>query len=181
MSSPSVVLDTNVGVVAAEASLPLASDIPVGLKTWCVERVNDVVTGSVRITLDDANEMLSEYQENCVVSQFGVKFVKWLWQNAWNAEHVSRVDVPIKNGNYVHFPSDERLNEFDRADRKFVAVSVADPEHPVVLEATDGKWLKWSKALSDHGVQVIFGDKTYAKALCRKKNGCDGNCETCNG
>jgi hypothetical protein len=57
---------------------------------------------------------------------------------------------------FQEFPDDPALADFDRTDRKFVAVCVAHPQHPPILNATDRDWWDFRDALSVHGVLVRF-------------------------
>jgi len=57
---------------------------------------------------------------------------------------------------YVEFPVDDNLAHFDRADRKFVAVAVAHPDGPPILQGTDSKWTEWVNRLAVHRVRISF-------------------------
>lgn len=57
---------------------------------------------------------------------------------------------------FVEFPNHPELQKFDRSDRKFVAVSVAHPDQPPILQAADSKWWGWKEALAECGITVIF-------------------------
>jgi hypothetical protein len=58
--------------------------------------------------------------------------------------------------NFLEFPVDRALKNFDRSDRKFVAVALAHPERPPILQAVDSKWWGFKDALNRNGVRVEF-------------------------
>ena len=176
-----VVLDTNVAYVAANAFNEKTVGDNVGLKMWCVKNLSAIINGETRIAVDRGNEILKEYQHVLSETQLGASFIKWLWQNLWTGQCVDIVEVHKNGTSYDEFPNDPILVDFDLSDRKFVAVSVAHQGKPPVLEATDGKWWKWSFALRRHGICVEFGDLEYIKGICKKKHCCQGECEECDG
>lgn len=56
---------------------------------------------------------------------------------------------------FVEFPSDQRLERFDRSDRKFVAATVASGvENTELLNAVDSDYSEQRDALRDTGVLV---------------------------
>ncbi len=46
--------------------------------------------------------------------------------------------------------------EYDRSDRKFLAVAAAHAEHPPILQSFDSKWWGWRDALAKIGVTIRF-------------------------
>lgn len=113
-----------------------------------------------RIALDDRFQILLEYQHKTQPNKgkgAGDIFVKWVLQNNAKPTRCDRVPIAThpKRG-FESFPDDTELANFDPPDRKFVAVSVAHPLHPPILQAADSKWLAWAPALKRHGVQVDF-------------------------
>jgi hypothetical protein len=56
----------------------------------------------------------------------------------------------------LQFPNDERLVGFDRSDHKFVAVALAHPERPPILNAVDADWWYYREELARHGIRVEF-------------------------
>lgn len=174
-----VVLDTNVALVAvgafeADGGLPTRQ-----LKSWCVERLTDIMEGRVKLAIDELREVVSEYMNKIPAFPLGEQFVKWLSQNMWQHGRVDMVPIHKTACGYQEFPCDEDLLQFDFADRKFVAVAFAHSGNPSILEATDSKWWKWAKALKRHGIQVEFGDTCFVKDRCQNKHGCKGACDKC--
>lgn len=152
--SPSVV-DTNILLVANQQHTGVSDACVVA----CVEVLLRLRERG-RVVIDDGYEILNEYARKTspnTGNRVGDAFLKWLYQNAANTVRVETVQIEREpNRGYVQFPDDSDLHEFDRADRKFVAVSVAHPDRPSILQGTDSKWLKWSERLSSHGIDVEF-------------------------
>lgn len=150
-----VVIDTNVILVANEQH----EDVTGACVAACASTLNRVMKHE-RVAIDNGNRILDEY---LVMSRpykdkrAGDIFVKWLLRNSYNLARCDRVQIdedPVRG--FVSFPEDNRLANFDIEDRKFVAVSCAHEERPVICQATDSKWLSWAPALHDHGVAVEF-------------------------
>ena len=57
---------------------------------------------------------------------------------------------------FEEFPESDALNNFDRNDRKFVAVAVASGERPPILNASDRDWWDDRLSLERCGVRVDF-------------------------
>ena len=49
-----------------------------------------------------------------------------------------------------------RWMDFDPADRKFIAVALAHPEKPPILQAVDSQWWDFRDAFRRNGVIVEF-------------------------
>ncbi len=76
-----------------------------------------------------------------------------------------------KSSSYQEFPKHDDLNDFDKSDRKFVAVANACTGKPPILQATDSKWWGWKDALNDVGITVHFLCPEYAKTKYAEKIG----------
>jgi hypothetical protein len=74
-------------------------------------------------------------------------------------------------GSYEEFPAVEGLEDFDPADRKFVAVACAHPERPPVLQGLDSKWWGWRTALAAAGVVVRFVCESEIRGAYARKAG----------
>ena len=57
---------------------------------------------------------------------------------------------------FEEFPDDPALNDFDSDDRKFIAVAVAHPEKPPILQAVDSQWWDFRDAFRRNGIIVEF-------------------------
>src|SRR5438067_820409 len=134
-----VVVDTNL-LVAANREAPQASMSCVGV---CVARLRAIQLSGV-LVLDDAWHILREYIAEARSSgQPGVgdAFLRWVLTNRANPERCHCVSItPHAEREFAEFPDDEALARFDRADRKFVAVHLAHPDHPPILNAVDADW-----------------------------------------
>ncbi|MBF0305520.1 MAG: hypothetical protein HQL41_07725 [Alphaproteobacteria bacterium] len=150
-----VVVDTNVILAANGQHQDLS---PNGVRQ-CSDRILSVIKGH-RVCIDDGFEIIKEYGNKiCSKKQPGIgyQFYKWVVQNRSNENIISAVVlVRHQTRGYESFPDDPELANFDPPDRKFVAVAALHASNPIILQATDSKWLGWDGALKRHGVQVEF-------------------------
>lgn len=149
------IIDTNVILVANGQHEGVGPDCVIE----CTKRLQ-VIMARGRIAIDDAFEILREYQNKTqpkTDKRPGNAFVKWALQNNANDQRCDQIAItPDEEREFEEFPDDARLEDFDTPDRKFVAVAITHPEHPPILQAADANWLKWAPALNDHGVTVDF-------------------------
>lgn len=170
MKISTVIVDTNVVLVANEQHS--------GMSPECAEICALILQNIMlegRIVLDDGFLILREYQNKLNANRGkrpGSAFVKWALRNQYNATHCDQVRLTENHTRgFDSFPDDEELGSFDDPDRKFVAVSVAHPKYPPILQAADSKWLDWAAALERHGVDVKFVCKSDIQRFHKKKFG----------
>lgn len=153
------VVDTNVPKTANLVNHPdLASDVPDQCVLSCIEAIEHVIKKK-GLVIDAADEIFNEYRQQLSMSgQPGVgdKFVKWVHDNRWSLPDNQRVKITRNGESYDEFPEHQDLRNFDKSDRKFVAVSNAHSKKPTILQATDSKWWGWKDALSEVGINVHF-------------------------
>ncbi|MGD9890630.1 MAG: hypothetical protein AB7R89_05505 [Dehalococcoidia bacterium] len=151
------VVDTNV-LSVANARDTHASPLCV---ITCVNKLEAIRDGG-RLAIDDSRRIVREYQANASSSGQpgpGDAFLKWILQNLWNDQHCEMVPITPRAGtddNFEEFPDDPDLAGFDRSDRKFVAVALAHPDRPPILNATDTDWHNFDAPLARHGIRVTF-------------------------
>ena len=63
---------------------------------------------------------------------------------------------PLKDSSFVEFPDDPELEKFDQSDRKFVAVALATPDQPPIVNAVDSDWLEFYEPLVKNGIKIQF-------------------------
>lgn len=168
MSLPAkCVVDTNVPKVANLAIQPdPGSDVPDTCVEACVDAIRHVVR-TCGLVLDAGNEIYDEYMRQLAISKqpgMGDRFMKWVNDHRWNFDVSQRVPITRSGDSYDEFPSHGGLENFDKSDRKFVAVSNAHPEKPPILQATDSKWWGWKEALAECEIEVAFLCPDYVKA-----------------
>ena len=73
------------------------------------------------------------------------------------------------NGEYTNFPLDGDTKDFDRSDRKFVALANKHVEKPPIIEGTDGKWWGYVEAFKKYGIRIQFIDEGYVQKMYQKK------------
>ncbi len=151
-----VIVDTNVAVVANGQS-PQAS--PNCVDT-CINRVERIIRGEDKLVLDDMWAILGEYMRNLRSSGepgAGDRFLLWLLRNKdTQCDLVSITPVNGSDNAFEEFPDDPALDDFDPADRKFIAVACAHSERPPILQAVDSKWLDFDDAFRENGIIVEF-------------------------
>lgn len=153
------VVDTNVLVVANDRTTPLGQTC--GLT--CRERLEDILLHH-QLVLDSLGLILLEYKKELGLSGkpgYGRFFFKWMFDRRFNPEHCELISIALKpdredDAEFEEFPDDLRLAKFDRSDRKFVAVVLAHPDKPPVLNATDRDWWDYRHPLVERGVQIDF-------------------------
>lgn len=111
--------------------------------------------------VDDGGLIIREYTNNVRTDgQPGVggRFLVWLWQNIANVAVCASVHITKRSSDgedYDEFPTDADLVDFDRSDRKFVAVARAHGS-AVVLNAVDSDWRLLEAPLNQNGVAIDF-------------------------
>lgn len=166
-------VDTNVPKTANLALNP--AEIPEEMTNCvlsCVEAVEYVVKKR-GLVIDAGDEIFDEYRRKLSMKgQPGVgdRFMKWVHDNRWMFPDENRVKITKNVDSYDEFPNHEGLAQFDRSDRKFIAVSNAHPDKPPILQATDSKWWGWKEVLADVGITVYFLcpdfiEKKYAEKM----------------
>ena len=151
------VVDTNVPVVANGNS---AQASPRCVQT-CVVRLRKL-TESGRVVIDDKWLILKEYMANLRSAGQpgnGDAFLKWVLTNYRNPERCELVSITPTDGepvDFEEFPASTALRDFHADDRKFVAVSMAHPERPPILQAVDVEWWQLRTAFNEAGVRVDF-------------------------
>lgn len=150
------VIDTNVAVVANHQSEQASPECVIA----CVEYLSEIMLNG-NLVLDDKWRILKEYATYLKSEgQPGVgdRFLRWILLN----QATGKIDfvpiTPVANDvkNFQEFPTDSRLEKFDLSDRKFVAVTIAHPEHPPIINAVDTDWWLFKVALEENGVNIYF-------------------------
>ncbi|MFZ4986821.1 MAG: hypothetical protein ACOYLF_15280 [Blastocatellia bacterium] len=166
------VVDTNVPITA---NLALRSGsgtvVPDECILACIEAIDHVIRHRGLI-LDAADEIFDEYRHHLSLrGQPGVgdKFLKWVHDHRWTLPAAQRVAITRSGESYLEFPAGDELKNFDRSDRKFIAVANASKTRWPILQATDSKWWGWSSALADLGIIVYFLCPDYISAKYTEK------------
>lgn len=162
------VVDTNILLIANEQHEDIS---PAGVIA-CVERLEHLRKRG-RIVLDDGREILREYGHKTTPNtgnRVGDAFLKWIYQNMGNPQRVELVHIERhQERGYAEFPEDPELLDFDPEDKKFIAVAVAHPKHPIILQGSDSKWTGWSERLRVHSIRVEFLCRDDVERFGRRK------------
>ena len=174
-----VIIDTNVIVVANTAiqedengrliAVGMADHATPACITTCKNRLDQIRGGSTKVVLDDSERIVGEYRRKVERSRrsrlqqnrAGDLFWAWLMRIQWIPEKCTMVHITPLRGNgteFEEFPDDAALNDFDKDDRKFIAVAIAytreTQQTAPILQAVDTKWEGFIEALQRHGVEV---------------------------
>ena len=173
MNLPQICLvDTNVPKTANSANDPARiPDELIECVQACVAAIDHVIHKG-QLVLDAGNEIFDEYrQQLCMSGQPGIgdAFMKWVHDTQWGSREENRVVITKNGDSYDEFPDHVGLQEFDRSDRKFVAVANAHIKKPPILQATDSKWWGWNEALEAVGIIVIFLCPDYIRVKFEEK------------
>ena len=166
------IVDTNVPVTANKATYPVKiDDNMVACVQNCVSAIDHVINKG-KLVIDSGDEIYDEYRRNLCLSdqnEIGNKFMKWVHDHCWNPSYADRVAITKNGETYDEFPIHSELENFDKSDRKFIAVANAHPAKPPILQATDSKWLGWNDALVEVGITVQFICPAYVRSKYAKK------------
>ena len=147
-------VDTNVLEVANDTA---AESHGLDCIEACVDLLVDIQARG-HLLLDDDFAILREYMDHANErGQPGVgdAFLRWAKTNEYNAALCTRVPVPLDDDRgYEAFPDDEALADFDRSDRKFVAVALTHGGRPPIYNATDSDWAHHAGPLRDAGLRI---------------------------
>lgn len=151
------VIDTNVPVVANAKSEQADPECVIA----CIDALFGIRENGI-IILDDARLILQEYMHNLSMSGqpgAGDSFMKWVWDMQANEKHCKRVHITPGESDptdFAEFPKDDRLQNFDPSDRKFVTVALTSGDHPEILNAVDSDWANHFDALTQAGLRIRF-------------------------
>jgi hypothetical protein len=145
------VVDSNVPIVANGRDINASP----GCRLKAIEMLARLL-GEGQIIVDADGAMMEEYRRYCEPKgQPGVgdRFFREILMNYEG--RVDRIPLPKNvDGEYIDFPNDPELADFDPDDRKFAAA--ARRSNCPVLNATDSDWIEALAALERNGIQVDF-------------------------
>lgn len=170
-ASGKCLIDTNVPKTANLVWHDSSSNIPDACIEECINAVEHISKNG-GLVLDEDGEIFNEYLKNlslCGQPGPGDAFLKWVYNHQWNPQKVDRIQITKNGASYDEFPCHSALDNFDKSDRKFIAVANAHPDKPPILQATDSKWWGWNDALAKVDIKVGFLCPDYAKKQCAKK------------
>jgi hypothetical protein len=117
------------------------------------------IVQSGMLVLDDQMRILDLYREYLnPAGQPGVgdAFMQWAWENQAVAERCEQVSLTADADGFAEFPTDPTLDQFDLADRIYVAVAKASSNEPEILNAVDSDWWEHRNALAQNGIRIGF-------------------------
>ncbi len=111
------------------------------------------------IVLDDTQQIYMEYKTYLDFDPRpqmpGKSFYLWVHENQFNPAKCEQATItPHPNRGFTEFPEDEELQEFDKADRKFVALFFKSVNLPTIYNATDSDWVQLGSAFARLGIRI---------------------------
>ncbi len=120
------------------------------------------LTRSGMIVLDDRKLIIREYVKHLNKSGqpgLGDAFIRWVLDNQATMSRCEQVHVTPRNGDMedlLEFPNVHSLADFDRNDRKYVAVALGSQNNPLIVNAVDSDWWNFRVPFQQNGVQLKF-------------------------
>lgn len=153
------VVDVNVAIVANDRSHDTSPQADAACVQACIQSLREVKKKKDNmIVIDTGDHILREYRNYLSLSgQPGVgdEFIDWLHDNQYTETTCERVAIHEHPDRvFEEFPDDPELTNFDRADRKYVAVAITSEISPKILNAVDSDWRDFGPELSMHGISV---------------------------
>jgi hypothetical protein len=146
------VVDTNVGIAAN-----LRAEVTRECALACIRTLRAISEGG-HLLLDAEGRIFAEYIKHLSLAGqpgTGDVFVRWVADNRYNADLCTLVPLhETEDGSFTEFPADDALRDFDKSDRKFVAVAATYGEDAEVLVAVDRGWVRFEAALRAAAVVV---------------------------
>ena len=169
--SNKIIMDTN---VAAKAATPIkeCKEEELDLQQECMAFIKRFVDNpDSKLVLDADYEISKEYR-NRISMNSPMGRIFWRWFNLY-LKRIAAVDyVKLEKdtaGNYTMFPTEERTEEFDFSDRKFIALARTHCEHPPFIEAAFAKCLGYKDVFNEYGVHIEFLNMEYAEMMYARK------------
>jgi len=146
------VIDTNVPVTAANGN----SDATLMCQRNSLVLIKQVVKDGV-VCLDAGNEIRKEYRNRLsriAKDDICAMFYRQVVVN-FNSSRVETHQIKkLPSGEYEGVPGDIIKSEFDKDDRKFIAVAVC--ARATIYNSTDSDWLIHKKVIRTSGVKLEF-------------------------
>lgn len=152
------IIDTNVPLVASDEGPERMLDCP----QTCRDFLDALFFGENALVLDNTRLILGEYERAIKgddLNSYAKQFLKWIYTNEFRIKTVEITQ--IDEYNFEEVPDSILQAGFDNADRKFVAVAVANEKTAPIVQASDSKWIGWESVLVAEDIEVNF--------ICRRE------------
>ena len=165
------IIDTNVPLTSVDLDSVLGLDCVLS----CIRLMKEIHEGRYTLVLDDSRIVLSQYEANIRKGgDHGMAghFLSWVYSNYVNEEKVRLVKVERLGAgdDFEELPDEVRQSGFDRSDRVFVALSIANGNKAPIVQAADSKWIGWEELLARHGVRLEFPCRQALEVVHKRKD-----------
>lgn len=168
------IIDTN---VIYKASIPISKldgdDLDCAHKCVCFldrfvkNHANILVLDRGRRILKEYINAYKEFKHMC--PGYAIVFFRTAVGDKLGFHVDDSTEITPNGDSFCEYPSDARLLNFDRSDKKFIALANAHASHPQIVEGTDSKWWGIKDVLAEHGISVLFVDEDYIRRKYEKK------------
>lgn len=150
----SYVVDVNVPIVAEKKSDQTHNQCI----SACIKALEKILLNG-SIVLDENWLIMKEYENHLKPKGepgLGFAFLRWIYENKANPARCIwvRLNIGRDESEIEEFPRDQSLERFDRADRKYVAVSIASGINPIIVNAVDSDWWDYGTQLRSIGISI---------------------------
>ena len=125
----------------------------------CIDKLSWIVENAV-VAIDGLGLILNEYSKHLRFEGapgVGDLFFKHIFENQAVSAKCQVIEITLDPGeptDFLEFPKTTDLRNFDKSDRKFVAVSLASPDSPAIVNATDSDWSEYADPLAEIGIII---------------------------
>jgi hypothetical protein len=152
------IVDTNVPLTA------IATEGAPACRKACIQLIREIFNGNIVVVIDNLDKALKEYRDNMYPDPapsagLASQFMMYVASNRYNTTRVYQTSISQDaDGEVKPFPEDATLRDFDRSDKKWVAISLSfrqkENKTAPIVNATDTDWLKFERALSELGISI---------------------------
>ena len=125
----------------------------------CIKLLGSVQGEGGCVSVDENGEIFTEYSRHANhKGQPGVgdAFFKWLFQNQGYEIVCEKVSIKSHHERgYEEYPDSPKVADFDRSDRKYVAVALSSRYAPAIHNAVDSDWKEYELVFASFGVVIV--------------------------
>jgi len=146
------VVDTNVLLAADISPSPrLATHLSLSCREHSLEWLEAFLERQDRLVVDEGWKILNEYQRKTQPDDYASFFVREILSRSL----VDPVSIEMDETDSACLPDGLLETVHDLADRKFVAVALAHPDRPTIVNSADTDWLDWQDDLAKFRIYCL--------------------------
>lgn len=145
-----IVVDTNVWITAGKLAEEVDTIEEVDCIEACIDWTNAFLSGDERVLVDTDGKVFDEYYRFVSAGRFPGSSLFELYNNLW--ERFESIEIEYDEDGYAILP--DTISFHDLADRKFVALAIAQEPIAPIYNASDTDWAKEREQLAQHGLSI---------------------------